>query len=82
LREWKRRDWGEGGFEFHWWCTDDPAAFVGKDPVYKYLKDEITELIGSKTYKTLVKLLEEKRSMPRPHPQVSLKNPTRKTAKK
>ena len=82
LREWKRRDWGEGGIEFHWWCTDDPAAFVGKDPVYKYLKDEITELIGSKTYKTLVKLLEEKRSTPRPHPQVSLKNPTRKTAKK
>jgi hypothetical protein len=82
LREWKRRDWGEGGLEFHWWCTDDPAAFVGKDPVYKYLKDEITELIGSKTYKTLVKLLEEKRSTPRPHPQVSLKNPTRKPAKK
>ena len=23
LREWKRRDWGEGGAEFHWWCTDD-----------------------------------------------------------
>jgi hypothetical protein len=50
--------------------------------VYQYLKDEITELIGSKTYKTLVKLLEEKRSTPRPHPQVALKNPTRKTAKK
>ena len=29
LREWKRRDWGEGGAEFHWWCTDDPEAFVG-----------------------------------------------------
>lgn len=82
LREWKRRDWGEGGIDFHWWCTDDPAAFVGKDPVYQYLKDEIVELIGSKTYKTLVKLLEEKRSTPRPHPQVALKNPTRKPAKR
>lgn len=70
LREWKRRDWGEGGADFHWWCTDDPKAFVGKDPVYKYLKDEIVELIGSKTYKTLVALLEEKRSVPLPHPQV------------
>ena len=30
LREWKRRDWGEGGFEFHWWCTDAPDAFVGR----------------------------------------------------
>jgi len=70
LREWKRRDWGEGGADFHWWCTDDPKAFVGKDPVYKYLKDEIVEMIGSKTYKTLVGLLEAKRSVPLPHPQV------------
>ena len=23
VREWKRRDWGAGGDEFHWWCTDD-----------------------------------------------------------
>ena len=30
VREWKRRDWGEGGFEFHWWCTDAPDAFVGQ----------------------------------------------------
>ncbi|MSY76857.1 MAG: hypothetical protein F2659_06250, partial [Actinobacteria bacterium] len=22
LREWKRRDWGEGGTDFHWWCTE------------------------------------------------------------
>ena len=22
VREWKRRDWGEGGQEFHWWCTE------------------------------------------------------------
>ena len=34
LREWKRRDWGEGGAEFHWWCTESPEAFVGTTPVY------------------------------------------------
>ena len=27
VREWKRRDWGDGGHEFHWWCTDSPEAF-------------------------------------------------------
>ena len=32
LREWKRRDWGAGGHEFHWWCTDAPDAFVGRRP--------------------------------------------------
>src|SRR5262249_49717332 len=34
VREWKRRDWGEGGQEFHWWCTDSHEAFVAKSPVY------------------------------------------------
>ncbi len=28
LREWKRRDWGPGGDEFHWWCTETDEAFV------------------------------------------------------
>ena len=31
LREWKRRDWGEGGAEFHWWCTEGPEAFIVED---------------------------------------------------
>ena len=70
VREWKRRDWGGGGEDFHWWCTDDASAFVGKEPVYKYLADEIIELVGLPVYKKLVTLLEEKRSTPLPHPKV------------
>ena len=46
LREWKRRDWGAGGFEFHWWCTDDPEAFVDREPVYVTMRDEIVEMVG------------------------------------
>ena len=46
LREWKRRDWGEGGAEFHWWCTESPEAFVGDRPVYQESRDEIVELVG------------------------------------
>jgi hypothetical protein len=26
LRDWKRRDWGEGGEEFHWWCTETASS--------------------------------------------------------
>jgi hypothetical protein len=73
VREWKRRDWGEGGHDFHWWCTDDPAAFVGKKPVYRYLSDELKELVGEHIYKLIVNLLEEKRSVPLPHPQMKTK---------
>lgn len=70
VREWKRRDWGEGGHDFHWWCTDDAKAFVGKRPVYETLKDELVELVGAHIYARIVQLLEEKRSVPVAHPKV------------
>ena len=30
VRQWDRRHWGDGGEDFHWWCTEDPDAFVGQ----------------------------------------------------
>ena len=60
LREWKRRDWGSGGFEFDWWCTDDPAAFVGHRPVYLELRDEIIELVGEVAFTALVRELDRR----------------------
>jgi hypothetical protein len=57
LREWKRRDWGEGGFEFHWWCTDDRQAFVGRRRTYEYLRDEIVELVGEAVYDLMARQL-------------------------
>ncbi len=66
LREWKRRDWGEGGAEFAWWCTDSPLAFVGEHPVYTTLKDEIIEIVGPKVYKMLVERLEGPVWVPHP----------------
>ncbi len=57
LREWKRRDWGEGGSEFGWWCTEEPDAFVGAQPLYVSAKDEIVELVGEHVYHALVQQL-------------------------
>jgi hypothetical protein len=54
LREWKRRDWGAGGREFHWWCTDAPDAFTNDRPVYLALRDEIVELVGEWPYRQFV----------------------------
>jgi hypothetical protein len=68
VREWKRRDWGEGGHEFHWWCTESSDAFVGKEPAYEYFKNELTEMMGKKSYKILVKLLSQPKPTPIPHP--------------
>ncbi len=58
LREWKRRDWGEGGADFHWWCTEDDLAFVGAEPVYITLREEIIEMIGEEPYRRLAEHLE------------------------
>jgi hypothetical protein len=70
IREWKRRDWGDGGDDFHWWCTESPDAFVGKDPAYVFFKDEITEMMGEKSYKIMVAQLQRPTAVPLPHPAV------------
>jgi hypothetical protein len=60
LREWKRRDWGDGGAEFHWWCTDDSLAFHDPQPVYVTLRDDIVEMIGKEMYDRLAGYLTDR----------------------
>lgn len=60
VREWKRRDWGDGGEEFHWWCTDSPEAFVAPEPVYVTLRAELIELCGETPYELLVREIESR----------------------
>jgi len=68
LREWKRRDWGDGGDDFGWWCTESPEAFVGEEPVYRSARDEIVQLVGAHIYEMLVMQLERPGWVPLPHP--------------
>ncbi|MHB1137472.1 MAG: hypothetical protein ACYC2O_00860 [Microthrixaceae bacterium] len=71
LREWKRRDWGEGGEEFHWWCTESPDAFVGAETVVVTLRDEIVALVGEPVYDELLEALDLSASTTWvPHPAV------------
>jgi hypothetical protein len=60
VREWKRRDWGAGGDEFHWWCTDQPEAFVDHRSVYATQRDELVEMIGEAAYGLLAAHLEDR----------------------
>ena len=75
IRQWDRRHWGEGGLEFHWWCTESPEAFVGAEPVYAQLAPELKAMVGERTYERLVAYLADRarRSANRvalPHPAV------------
>jgi hypothetical protein len=71
LTEFGRDGWGEGGEEFWWWCTEEPAAFVGQAPVYRELAVELRKMLGDKLYRQVVAYLEEhERAQPPPvrHP--------------
>jgi hypothetical protein len=75
LRQWDRKHWGEGGQEFHWWCTESPEAFVGERPVYQEMEAELIEMVGKPIFKLLLAYLAERqeravRGVPLPHPAV------------
>jgi hypothetical protein len=78
VREWKRRDWGEGGDEFHWWCTDSPTAFVGATPVYESLRDELVELCGEVAYDLFVAHMAARNTTWLPHPALKVRPTTPK----
>ena len=75
ITQWDRKHWGDGGADFHWWCTEDPAAFTGHEPVYRTMRTELETMAGTKVYKRLAAYLAE-RTAPKakvtllPHPTV------------
>ncbi|MHB8243958.1 MAG: hypothetical protein ACYDGN_01200 [Acidimicrobiales bacterium] len=64
LTEWRRRNWGEGGREFHWWCTEAPEAFGSRRPVYESMHSEIIAIAGEDVYKLIGVYLRERAKRP------------------
>jgi hypothetical protein len=50
VTQWDRKHWGDGGAEFHWWCTEAPEAFGARIPVYRSLREELIGLVGPLVY--------------------------------
>jgi len=46
VRAWRRSDWGEGGADFGWWCTDDLPAGDATNATWIHHQDELIELVG------------------------------------
>ena len=57
-----------GGYEFDWWCTDEPDAFVGTEPVYVAARDDLVELTSPEVYDLLVDALDRRRAAGIPDP--------------
>ncbi|MGZ6969144.1 MAG: hypothetical protein ACXVKN_15560, partial [Acidimicrobiia bacterium] len=58
LTEFARHGWGEGGDEFAWWCTEEPAAFVGRDAVYRSLEPELRKMCGDALFEMIAEYLD------------------------
>jgi len=46
VRAWRRTDWGDGGADFGWWCTDDLPAGDATNATWIHHQDELKELVG------------------------------------
>jgi hypothetical protein len=68
IGEYDRRGWGAGGHDLDWYCTGNPAAHVGREPVFRRLRAELVELIGTAAYDVLAAhcehLLAARRTVP------------------
>ena len=64
IAQWERRDWGAGGSDFHWWCTDTPDAFVGRSRVVDSMRDELIAMIGEDVYQRLLAYIDHRRGQP------------------
>jgi hypothetical protein len=68
--QWERDNWGAGGAEFAWWCTEVPEAFTGARPVWRQMQEELVAMVGKEVFAMLSPYLEarETSSRPLPHP--------------
>ena len=46
ITEYDRRGWGPGGHDLDWYCSGNPEAHVGREPVYRSNQVELVELMG------------------------------------
>ena len=65
IGQWNRRDWGAGGDEFHWWCTEDPLAFVGKNRVVDSMSEELVAMVGQSVYDQLLAFIDQRTRQPK-----------------
>ncbi|HST84577.1 MAG TPA: hypothetical protein VLL08_22760 [Kineosporiaceae bacterium] len=53
ISEYDRRGWGAGGHDLDWYCSGNPEAHIGKEPVYRSMRAELVELMGASAYALL-----------------------------
>lgn len=60
LRSWNRSDWGDGGHDIGWCCSEKseaPESFTSQQPVFVSLASELKALVGEIAYTELAEKL-------------------------
>ncbi|WP_172607387.1 hypothetical protein [Corynebacterium renale] len=57
IGQYDRRQWGDGGLWFDWWCTDAPACHTATKPLWQTMETELRTLMGDAAYDVLADLL-------------------------
>jgi len=70
IAQWDRNDWGEGGSEFHWWCTQDDGAFTGATRVVDSMREELIAMTNESAYQQILAYCDSKtrQGTALPHP--------------
>ncbi len=48
VRAWRRSDWGDGGHDFGWWCTDQLPEVAPEGAAWIRHQDELIALVGER----------------------------------
>ncbi|WP_459611974.1 hypothetical protein [Corynebacterium urogenitale] len=68
ITEYNRRGWGNGGEDFDWFCSTDPACHAGSGAMWRTHRDELVELIGEPAYEVLAEHCAEREEMAKVSP--------------
>lgn len=60
IAAYERGTWGEGGADFHWWCTEEADAYVAKRPLFESMEHELREMVGDDVYEDLTLYLRKR----------------------
>ncbi len=53
ITEYNRRGWGNGGEDFHWYCTTAPSCHGNDTPLWQSCETELRTLMGDAAYEFL-----------------------------
>ena len=60
IGEYDRKAWGEGGHDFHWYCTANTEAHNAKNAVYQSSREELILMMSPKAFNILEKHCENR----------------------